>query len=199
MSSTIEDARDAIEHAEEQAIEKVEAAEEKRGQFATRVAIMVSVLAAALALGEMQEKGAQNEYMARHIQVSDDYAYYQAKTVRSELYALHADVLAALPNASDPAVQKQIAASRAESARLLDDPMSHGTKQLLERAKAEEEAREAQLHRYESFEGVVGALQIAIVLASVSIVTRVGFLAIAAGLAGLGAIIGGVLIYTSAI
>ncbi|MBU6499228.1 MAG: DUF4337 family protein, partial [Rhodospirillales bacterium] len=48
-------------------------------------------------------------------------------------------------------------------------------------------ARDHQFHRYHLFEIVVGALQIAIVLASVSVVTRVNLLAVGAGLLGGGA------------
>ena len=54
------------------------------------------------------------------------------------------------------------------------------------RAKAEEltHARDEVFERYHKFELVVGALQIAIVLASVSVVTRVRSLAIVAGVLG---------------
>jgi len=54
-----------------------------------------------------------------------------------------------------------------------DDPQGgDGMKQLGERAKGQEAERDAAFHRYHEFELVVGALQIAIVLASVSVVTR---------------------------
>ncbi len=57
-------------------------------------------------------------------------------------------------------------------------------KQIAERAKAEEEARDEAFHRYHEFELVVGALQIAIVLASVAVVTRIVALAVGAGIIG---------------
>ena len=57
-------------------------------------------------------------------------------------------------------------------------------KQIAERAKVEEEARNAAFHRYHEFELVVGALQIAIVLASVAVVTRIVALAVGAGIIG---------------
>ncbi len=195
MSSTIDDAREAMERAQELRLENAERAEESRGRFAGRVAVLVSILAAALALGEMQEKGAQNQFMSRHIQVSDDYAYYQAKTLRSTLLSLHAETLAALPNAADPRVQQLIAATRAQAARLEADSKGNGRTQLLDKASADEASREQALHRYERFETVVGALQIAIVLASVSIVTRVLALAVVAGLVGLAAIGAGLFVY----
>ena len=46
---------------------------------ARRVAVLIAVLAAALALADMAEKGAQNEYLTHHVAVADDWAFYQAK------------------------------------------------------------------------------------------------------------------------
>ncbi len=51
--------------------------------YAKRVAVLVSALAAALALTEIGAKSTQNEYLKDHIAVSDDYAYYQARGVRA--------------------------------------------------------------------------------------------------------------------
>jgi hypothetical protein len=76
-----------------------------------------------------------------------------------------------------------------------DDPQGgDGMKQLGERAKGQEAERDAAFHRYHEFELVVGALQIAIVLASVSVVTRVTPLAFGAGMIGCIAAIYGVLV-----
>ena len=69
-------------------------------------------------------------------------------------------------------------------------------KQLAERAKSQEAARDAAFHRYHEFELVVGALQIAIVLASVAVVTRVTALALGAAAVGTIAAVFGVLVAT---
>ena len=75
--------------------------------------------------------------------------------------------------------------ARANAARMDDDPKEdNGRKQLSRKAKASEESREAAFHRYHSFELAVGGLQIAIVLASVSVVTRVAALALGSGVLG---------------
>jgi hypothetical protein len=103
-----------------------------------------------------------------------------------------------LPNADDPAVRKRIEAARADAARLRDDPQAgDGSKQIADKAHAEEHARDHQFHRYHMFEIVVGALQISIVLASVAVVVRIRRLAYAAaaisgaaGLLGLGVLVG---------
>jgi hypothetical protein len=177
MSDTIEQAQQGLEHAHE-------AAEEHSDTGARKVAILISVLAAALALADMGEKGAQNEYLTHHVSVSDDWAFYQAKTLRSGMYTLHIDTLQALPNAGDADVKQRVEAAKAEQARLEDDEKTLGRKQLRERAEEQSRERDEAFEKYHHFELVVGGLQIAIVLASVSVVTRMRPLAIAAGVLG---------------
>ena len=187
MSDDLERAQKGIEDAHE--------AHERHGDSAARtIAVLISVLAAGLAIAEMQEKSSQNRYMAAHIQVSDDFAFYQAKTVRMNLYTTHAETLAALPNASEPTIQKEIADARANAKRI-DTEKGTGRRDLLAQAAEHKDEREHYAHRYELFEIVVGALQIAIVLASVSVVTRMRPLAVGAGLIGAAAIVAGILVH----
>lgn len=157
--------------------------------FSRRAAVLVSILAAALALTEIGTKSTANEYLANHIAVSDDYAFYQARNVRSMVKQTEASLLAVLGNATDPAVQKRIQAAEDYAARMRDDPKSgDGMKQLLARARAQEEARDHALHRYHFYEYCSGALEIGIVLSSVAVVTRIAMLAYVA--AGLGSVAG---------
>ncbi|MBV9539261.1 MAG: DUF4337 domain-containing protein [Acidisphaera sp.] len=182
MSETLEHAREGLEHAHHSA-----EGEHPHNPFAVRVAILISVLAATLAIVELGEKSAQNDYLTRHVSTSDDYAFYQAKTMRWSNIAGQLDILQSLPGAADPAVQKRIADLTAERARLDDDVATQGRKQLLDAAHRQEEGRDHAFHLYHSYELAVGALQIAIVLASVSVVTRLPVMAWAAGLLGGGA------------
>ena len=162
---------------------------------ARRIAILIAVLAAALALAEMGEKGAQNAYLTHHIAVSDDWAFYQAKNLRATVWAAEAGILANQPNAADAGPQAEIKRARDNEARLRDDPQEgEGMKQLAVRAHGQEAERDVAFHDYHEFELVVGALQIAIVLASVSVVTRVTALAFGAGVIGVVAAIYGVLV-----
>jgi hypothetical protein len=57
-------------------------------------------------------------------------------------------------------------------------------KQLAVTAKEKEVARDAAEHRYHSYEYAVGALEIAIVLASVSVITRMRPLTVGAAAVG---------------
>jgi hypothetical protein len=183
MSETIDHAREGIEHAHE-------AAEGHRHEpFAIRVAVLVSMLAAALAIVELGEKSSQAEFLTQNIVVVDDYAYYQAKTLRSSTLSQTMDVLQSLPTAQDPAVRVRIDAMQTEQKRLDDDEKTQGRKQILEAAKRHEEARDHFGHLYHSYERAVGLLQISIVLASVSVVTRIHPMAWAAAAVGGAAVI----------
>ncbi len=175
MSETIEHAKEGLEHAHH-------AAEHGGDNSAPKIAVVIAILAAALALAEMGEKSSQSAYLTHHIGVSDDWNFFQAKNVRATIRAAEANLLESQPNAADPAIAKKITVAREAEARLRDDPKTgDGMKQLSERAAHQTEERDHDFHRYHQFEAVVGALQIAIVLTSVAVVTRVRWLAWAGG------------------
>jgi hypothetical protein len=179
---------DSIERAHE-TIHEAHHGHARIDPWARGVAVLVSVLAAGLAIAEIGEKAAQNDYLTHHIAVSDDWAFYQAKNLRAVVRATEAAMLESLPNADDPAMRARIAEARDYAARMRDDPKGgEGMKQLAEKAKVKEHQREDAAHRYHGYEYTVGALQIAIVLASVSVVTRVR--ALTAGAAAVGAAAG---------
>jgi hypothetical protein len=96
-------------------------------------------------------------------------------------------VIESLP-AQDAAAQQRVSKLRAEAARMADDPTTgDGAKQLVARAAEQTELRNHEFHAYHQFERATGALQIAIVLASVSVVTRVRALTAVAAVLGGGA------------
>ena len=185
MSESIEQAQEGLESAHHAASHE--------GDHAARwIAVLIAALAAALALADMGEKVEQNAYLTHHVTLSDDWAFFQAKNVRAELQASEARVLESLPGAADQAAQARIKRAHDEEARLRDDPKGgRGMKQLAERATETQEQRDHAFHQYHRYELVVGALQIAIVLASVSVVTRARALTLAAGLIGGGAALAG--------
>ncbi|MBV8703265.1 MAG: DUF4337 family protein [Acetobacteraceae bacterium] len=170
MSETVEQAREGIEHAHHAHAE---------GDHSARwIAVLVAVLAAALAISELGEKSWMTEFLTRHIALSDDYAYYQEKHVRLTTMQAEEATLLSLPDAASPAVQERVKASREEQARLQDNPKTgQGMKQLQEQADREKERRDHAAHLAHQLEISVGGLQIAIVLASVAVVTRVRALA----------------------
>ena len=183
MSETIEQAQEGLERAHH-ASEGHEADKGPRN-----VAILIAVLAACLALSEMGEKAAQNSYLTHHITVSDTYSFAQAKNIRRTDYSNAADVIESMP-VIDDAARKRVERLRSEATRMGDDPKTgEGSKQLIEKATEQTHERDHAFHMYHQFERSTSALQIAIVLASVSIVTRIRTLTyVAAVIGGLAAI-----------
>lgn len=180
----------------QQGIEQAAQAHQEHGQpSARKVALLIAVLAAALAIAEMGAKSAQSEYLTQHISVSDDWNFYQAKKGRATTLAAAASILDRLPGAAaDTITQEQIVAMRKQTSKLESDPVGgEGTKQLMQKALDSTLLRNAAFHRYHFFEVAVGFLQIAIVLASASVVTRMGKFAIGAGVLGAGAAMLGLL------
>jgi hypothetical protein len=169
--------------------EQIEDVHEKHGDTDTWprwMAVTVSVLAAGLALSDLGAKSSQTEYLTHNITASDTWSSYQAKDLRASLWRAQATLLASLPNAADPAVQERIKAAEAEEARMHDEPASgDGMKQLKAKAEDQQRERDISFHAYHGFEQTSSVLELSIVLASVSVVTRVRALGIAAGAIGL--------------
>ena len=191
---------ESIEHARE-AMERAHEAHTEHGDTAARwVAVLVALFATALALADVGEKASQTAFLMNHISVSDDYAYYQAKNQRVTTLETMVAVLESLPDAAGPAVQGRIAEARKTQAALKDDAESgKGMKQLLAQAARHASDAEHSLHREHGFAGVAGALQISILLASVSIVTRARALTWGAGVLGGLAILAGLLTVAGAV
>jgi Domain of unknown function (DUF4337) len=165
--------------------------------WARRVAILVSFLAAALALTEIGGKAAQNAYLTHHVALSNDWAFFQAKNLRAVVRTSEADLLASLPSAQDPAVQARIKEAHDYAARMRDEPGRDGMKQLEAMAHQEETERDTAERRYHGFEYAVGALEIGIVLATVSVVTRMRGLTYAAAAIGAIAAAGAIGVWTN--
>ncbi len=152
-----------------------------------RVAVLVSVLAAILALVQVGEKRAQNDYLTNHIAVTNDWAFYQAKNLRAIMRQSEMTVLESLGNAQDPKIEAKLKDARTYIARMRDEPGGDGMKQIADMAREREKKRDAAYHAYHNYEYAASAVEIAIVLASVSALTAMPPLAIGAAVVGLGA------------
>lgn len=154
--------------------------------FAKRVAVLISVLAAALAITEIAAQSAQTAYVAHNIRASDHWTFFGFKETRARIAEQTATVLqAAVPGPPDQARQDAIAQAQATVKRMREgDSTGPGTRQIQEQAKEEEEATEHALHQYHHFEYASAALQIAIVLGSAAVVTQLAWLAFASGALG---------------
>ncbi|MDR5729927.1 MAG: DUF4337 family protein [Terriglobia bacterium] len=177
MSEEFEQAHESLEHVAEG---------HEGGRHNRRAAIIIAIMAAFLALTEFAEKDAQTSYLSSHIAASDTWAQYQAKSVRRAVLTAEAEELESLPKAgSDAAIQVRIAAARANAARMRSEPGADGMEQLMQRAHAVEHERDQQQRRKDILEVASGGLQIAIVLASISVVVDLPILMLGSVLLGL--------------
>ncbi|MBI2236688.1 MAG: DUF4337 domain-containing protein [Magnetospirillum sp.] len=157
-----------------------------------RIAVLISVLAALLAIIEMGGKGAQNTSLAANIEAANLWSFFQAKTIRMTTMRTAADSLetvqpGGLPADTAAAWAKRITDWRTAATRYDSEPdTGEGRKELAARAKQAESRRDHAMAAYHMFEYGAAALQIGIVLASAAVVTGMVALALAAG--GLGAV-----------
>ncbi len=170
-------AHESMEHAEH--------AEHASGEN-KKIALLIAVIALCLALSETLGKGAQTETIAKNVEASNLWAFFQAKSIRRTVVQTAAEqVKLSLPNddAAKVAAQKQIDEWQKTAARYRSEPETgEGTEQLAERAKRAEEERELATAKYHHFELASAAFQIGIVLASATIITGMIALAWISGL-----------------
>lgn len=157
-----------------------------------RVALLIAILALMLAFSEAGGKNAQNDMLSSNIEASNLWAFFQAKTIRITTLQTAVDSLELDRAGVDEANRKDAMGKRIDSwkatiARYNSEPeTSEGRKELAARAKKQEEQRDRAHARDMKFEIASGVLQIAIVLASASIITGIGWLVMLAG--GLGVV-----------
>ncbi len=155
-----------------------------------KIALLIAVLALFLAFAETLGKSAQTNAISLNVEASNLWAFFQAKTIRMTVLRTAAEETEIdLPAAADPALraakQKRIEDWKKTAARYDTEPETQeGRKELSERAKHAEEKRETAMAKYHHFEVASAAFQIAIVLASATVIT--GIMALAWLVGGLG-------------
>ena len=148
-----------------------------------RIALLISVLALLLALVETGANSAQTEVFTRNVEAANLWSFFQARTIRQTTVRTAAeqaelDAQAALDAAARGAIAAQQKAWRDTAARWESEPATgEGRRELTERARAAEAARDHFLAKYHLYEYAAAAFQVAIVVASASIVTEVVLLA----------------------
>jgi len=166
--------------------------------FRKRIGIMIGVLAVILAITETAGNAAMKETINSNIQASDDFNFYQARNIRQTDTRLAADQLDMLivsrpdlTEASAAAIRAKADDYRKQADRWESDPKAgDGKKELLAKANAAEAKRAEAQERDENFELAAALLQIAVVLASSSILHASRPLVwISAGFAAVGAVI----------
>jgi hypothetical protein len=184
MRETMEGAHEHVEHAEHAA---------HIGASNKQIALLISVVALFLAFAETLGKSAQTEAISHNVRSNDLWAFYQAKHIRQTLLETAAEAgqldLPLITSAEARAAkEKQIATWKKTAERYASEPdKREGRKELMERAKEAEHERDIALARYHNYEIASAAFQIAIVLASASVITAMMILTwISGGVAVLG-------------
>jgi hypothetical protein len=176
-----------------ESMEHAEHAEHASGE-SKKIALLIAVIALCLALSETLGKGAQTESIGKNVEAANLWSFFQAKTIRRTTVQTAAEALKlTAPSIADEtqkaAAQKQIEDWQKTAARYRSEPETNeGTEQLAERAKHSEEERDTALAKYHHFELASAAFQIAIVLASATIITGMIALAWISGLLALGGV-----------
>lgn len=151
-----------------------------------RVALLISVLALFLALGETLGKNAQTEALGANVEASNLWSFYQAKTIRGTVIETAAEQAILGTSTTPDEVKKQVEDWLKTVTRYASEPSTgEGRKELSAKATAAEERRDLALSRYHHYELGSAAFQIGIVLASAEVITGVAALVWAGGALGL--------------
>jgi len=160
-----------------EASELIEEAGEAHHQK-NRSALTISIFAMVLAITSLGGSNAGKEITQENILAANSYAFYQAKSIRqTSLKIAAADMELQMlrePGMNAPAKEamlKKIDDYKKTVERYESEPeKGEGKKELLERAKEHELVRDHAIRQDPWFDYAEGALQIAIVLLSVSII-----------------------------
>jgi hypothetical protein len=176
--------REVLEHAEQ-----AEEAAEKRENFGRRAAVVVSIMAALLAIASLAGSRASTEAILAQAKATDTYNEYQANSLKRHVNdddAAQLRILASGTAAQDAAEQQAASLEQA-----VTDKYQPAQDQLLPAAQDLEHERDLAESRHRGFQTAEAAFQLGIVLASISIVARARWLlAVGAGLGALGIVLG---------
>ena len=165
-------------------------------KFENQAALLIAFLAMFLAITSVAGNDNLQAILQSETEIADTWAFYQAKNIRRTSTILAKDnldiqLLAQGPSLSPEArqaLQAKIADYDADIDRYRNEP-EEGTQDLLKKARDLESKRDHALKQDPNFDFAEGLFQIGIVIASVSIVTKVRALLLGAGILGLIALV----------
>ena len=151
-----------------------------------KVALFIAVLALVLAFAETLGKGSQTSALASHIEASNLWAFFQAKTIRQTTVRTAAEEMEAQFGQKAPeGVKKQVESWKKTAERYQSEPETgEGRKELMARAKEMEKKRDRAMAAYHNYEiasaqiitGVAALLWIAYALGAIGVAfSLIGF------------------------
>lgn len=174
----------------------------ERGNRDRYIGVFIGLLAVVLAICSMGGGNAAQEATQKNIEASNTWSFFQAKNLRRQALRLKVEDLELMPKANPAlseearqAIAAKLTEHKATIDRLTSEPeKGEGLDQLLEKGKRLEVERDTALKRGPYFDYGGALLQIAIVLASVAIISGGQALLIGSALLavfGIAATIGG--------
>jgi Domain of unknown function (DUF4337) len=143
------------------------------------IGVYVGILAVILAICSMGGSNAEQDALQQNIAAANTWAFFQAKNERRQALRLQAEDFEAMlkmsPSMPDDAkkmLEEKIAAYKDQDKKLTSDPKSgEGLDELFTKGKALEATRDQALKQDPYFDYGQALLQIAIVLASVALIS----------------------------
>lgn len=143
------------------------------------IAVYIAILAVLLAIAHLGGANAMKDAIDANISAANSYAFFQAKSIRETSYRLAAEQLktalvgqTGLGEEARQHLEAKIADYLQKAESYESDPASgEGKKELLEKARSLETVRDFRQRQDRYFDYAEALLQIAIVLASIGIVT----------------------------
>lgn len=161
------------------------------------IAVYIAILAVALSICSVGGGNATKDATARNIEAANAWAFFQAKNIRRNDVRIEINELElrlvtdpTLSEAAKAAIQERLKQYRDQEAHLTSEPETgEGVKELMARGKALEAQRDVAMHKDPYFDYGQALLQIAIVLASVAIITGGSVLLLVSGVLAAGGLI----------
>jgi hypothetical protein len=149
----MEEAEVPLEHLHEQVKETVE---HSGAPWVSWVALSTAVLAVLAAITGLLSGRQVNEAMMNQIEASDQWSYYQAKSIKADVLDAK-NALSTTPSPDDRDKAERYAAEESE---------------IRSEAEHKEAAAKSHFHKHEVFAGGVTMFQIAIAIAAISALTK---------------------------
>jgi len=155
------------------------------------VAILVSVLAFFLAIAATGSKSMQTEAITENLKSANYWVFFQSNRIQRTLAQTTAELAEVRTElVSDPSARQarnqKINEWKADLKHFESDPQTqHGREQLMARARDAEHRRDHAMERYHHYEVSAAVFEVAIVLASATVITEMIILAWTAGVLGL--------------
>jgi hypothetical protein len=138
--------------------ESIEKAHERNER---EIGLTMAIVAVLLALATMLGHRTHTEEVLIQTRANDQWAYYQAKTIRSHMYAADAQMAALFPKGEQ----------MAEDFKKRSEDQKNGAEEIRKQAEEKEKESEAASRKANQFDTAEIFLEIAIVLCSISLLT----------------------------